>query len=62
MTMNPTMTPTPTPKLAPSPNLSSLRGTAQLAFDACAGLTDTVERMHETIARRPLPWTPRPSP
>lgn len=38
--------------------VATVRGSAQLAFDAFAGLTDTVERMHETIARRPLPWTP----
>jgi hypothetical protein len=41
--------------------LATVRGSAQLAFDAFAGLTNTVEQMHETIARRPLPWTPRSS-
>ena len=67
MTMNPTptltQTMTPTPIMTPTraPSLSTVRGSAQLAFDACAGLTDTVERMHETIARHPLPWTPRHS-
>lgn len=38
----------------------SVRGSTQLAFDALAGVAGSVERMHETIARRPLPWAPPP--
>jgi pimeloyl-ACP methyl ester carboxylesterase len=40
--------------------LRNLRGGAQLAFSAAAGLATAVEQMHETIARRPLPWNSRP--
>lgn len=40
--------------------LQKLRGTAQLAFSAASGLSNSVEKMHETIARRPLPWSPPP--
>lgn len=40
--------------------LLNLLGTSQLAFNAVAGLAQSVEQMHETIARRPLPWSPRP--
>lgn len=28
----------------------------RLVFDSTEGITNIVERMHETIARRPLPW------
>lgn len=46
---------------SPPPALSILRGSAQLAFDAVAGLTRSVERMHATIARRALlPWARPP--
>ena len=31
-----------------------------MAFSAATGLTTAVEQMHETIARRPLPWDSRP--
>ena len=37
----------------------SFRGAARLAFDCVGGLTSVVERMHETIARHPLPWEDR---
>ena len=40
--------------------LQSVRGSAQLAFEALAGIAGSVERMHETIALRPLPWAPPP--
>ena len=42
----------------PGPNrvhLSDLRGAARMAFDAGAGVTDIVERMHRTIQTRPGP-------
>lgn len=38
----------------------TIRGTTRLVFDYVEGVTDTVEKMHETIARRPLPWTAAP--
>jgi len=41
--------------------MQTLRGGTRLAFTAFAGITRTVEQMHETIARRPLPWSPRPA-
>lgn len=41
-------------------SLETLRGTTRLAFDSAEGITNTVEKMHETIARAPLPWTPQP--
>lgn len=41
--------------------LRNVRGFTQLAFDACVGLTRSVERMHETIARRALSWVPTPA-
>ena len=40
--------------------LQSVRGSAQLAFEALAGIAGSVERMHETIALRPLPWATPP--
>jgi pimeloyl-ACP methyl ester carboxylesterase len=43
-------------------SIKALRGSAQLAFTAFEGITRSVEQMHETIARRPLPWSPRPNP
>jgi pimeloyl-ACP methyl ester carboxylesterase len=43
-------------------SVKTLRGSAQLAFTAFEGLARSVEQMHETIARRPLPWSPRPNP
>lgn len=42
-------------------SMDTLRGATRLTFDAIEGLINTVERMHETIARRPLPWQPRPA-
>lgn len=41
---------------------SSVRGGLQLVFDGVGGIAGIVEGMHETIARRPLPWAPDPSP
>lgn len=38
----------------------TLHGVSKLVFDAVEGITSTVERMHETIARHPLPWSPQP--
>ena len=37
-----------------------LKGGSRLVFDTVEGLTNAVERMHETIARRPLPWSKQP--
>lgn len=37
-----------------------VQGGARLTFDAISGITHTVERMHETIARHPLPWSAQP--
>lgn len=42
-------------------NIQSVQGTAQLASDAVVGITNTVERMHETFARHPLPWSSKSS-
>jgi len=39
---------------------TALRGSTRLVFDCVAGITGSVERMHETIARRPLPFASRP--
>lgn len=38
----------------------SVRGASRLVFDGVGGLTTLVERMHETIARRPLPFSAAP--
>jgi len=40
--------------------LQILTGSTRLVFDCVAGITTTVEGMHETIARHPLPWSPEP--
>jgi pimeloyl-ACP methyl ester carboxylesterase len=40
-----------------SVTIRSLRGVGRLAFDGLGGLTSVVEQMHETIARRPAPWS-----
>ena len=42
-------------------HLSDLRGFQQLARDAVLGLTDLVEAMHHTIARRPGPLGKAPA-
>ena len=42
-------------------SLRTIHGTTRLAFDSVEGMTNAVERMHETIARRPLPWTAQPT-
>ena len=42
-------------------SLRTIHGTTRLAFDSVEGITNTVERMHETIARRPLPWAAQPT-
>ena len=41
-------------------DLSSVRGATRLTFDSVEGIVNVVEQMHETIARRPLPFAPRP--
>ena len=41
-------------------DLSSVRGATRLTFDSVEGIVNVVEQMHETIARRPLPLSPRP--
>lgn len=41
-------------------SLRIVRGLTRLGFDSVAGLVDTVEQMHETIARHPLPFMRRP--
>jgi hypothetical protein len=43
-----------------SGTLSTVRGATRLTFDSIEGIVNTVEQMHETIARRPLPFTRRP--
>ena len=43
-----------------SNSIDTLQGGTRLAFDAVEGITTMVERMHETIARRPLPWASQP--
>jgi pimeloyl-ACP methyl ester carboxylesterase len=41
-------------------SIQTVQGGTRLAFDTVEGITNTVERMHETIARSPLPWSPQP--
>lgn len=41
-------------------SIRAIQGGTRLIFDSVEGITNTVENMHETIARRPLPWSPRP--
>jgi len=41
-------------------SISTLHGGSQLVFDTVENITNTVERMHETIARLPLPWARQP--
>ena len=41
-------------------SIHTLHGGSQLVFDTVEGITNTVERMHETIARHPLPWARQP--
>ena len=38
----------------------SVLGAGRLVFDGVGGLTTLVERMHETIARHPLPFSRAP--
>lgn len=40
--------------------LSTARGATRLTFDSVEGIVNVVEQMHETIARHPLPLSPRP--
>lgn len=44
-----------------SNSIKTLQGSVRLAFDAAEGITTIVERMHETIARRPLPLARQPA-
>jgi len=41
-------------------SIQTLQGGSRLVFDTVEGITNTVERMHETIARLPLPWARQP--
>jgi pimeloyl-ACP methyl ester carboxylesterase len=41
-------------------SISTVQGGTRLVFDATEAITNTVEQMHETIARRPLPWAGQP--
>ncbi len=41
-------------------SIHTLHGGSQLVFDAVEGITNTVERMHETIARHPPPFARQP--
>lgn len=41
-------------------HLSTARGATRLTFDSVEGIVNVVEQMHETIARRPLPFARRP--
>ncbi len=41
-------------------SIPTLHGGSQLVFDTVENITNTVERMHETIARLPLPWARQP--
>jgi pimeloyl-ACP methyl ester carboxylesterase len=41
-------------------SIPTIQGGTRLVFDSVQGITNVVEGMHETIARRPLPWTPKP--
>ena len=43
-----------------SNSMQNLRGATRLLFDYIGGVTGVVEQMHETIARRPMPWSSRP--
>lgn len=38
-------------------SIHTVQGGTRLVFDCVEGITNAVERMHETIARRPLPWS-----
>jgi pimeloyl-ACP methyl ester carboxylesterase len=41
-------------------SIHTVQGSTRLVFDSIEGVTNIVERMHETIARSPLPWSPQP--
>ena len=41
-------------------SINTVKGGIRLAFDSVEVITNTVEQMHETIARRPLPCDPTP--
>jgi len=41
-------------------SIQTVQGGTRLAFDTVEGITNTVERMHETVARSPLPWSSQP--
>ena len=43
-----------------SVSVNTLRGGTRLVFDSVEGITTAVERMHEVIARRPLPLSRQP--
>lgn len=38
--------------------LQTVQGTTRLVFDSVEGITNSVERMHKTVAQRSLPWAP----
>ncbi len=41
-------------------SIRTIQGGTRLVFDSVEGITNTVERMHETIARAPLPFAAPP--
>ena len=40
-------------------SIRTIQGATRLAFDSVEGVTNSVEKMHETIAQGPLAWLPR---
>lgn len=40
--------------------LRTVQGGTRLVFDTVQAVTNSVERMHETVARHPLPWSEQP--
>jgi pimeloyl-ACP methyl ester carboxylesterase len=42
-------------------SIQTIQGGTRLVFDSVEGITNTVERMHETIARAPLPFAAAPA-
>jgi pimeloyl-ACP methyl ester carboxylesterase len=42
-------------------SIKAIQGGTRLLFDSVEGITNKVERMHETIARAPLPFSTQPS-
>jgi hypothetical protein len=42
-------------------SIQSVQWATRLLFDSVEGISNSVEQMHETIARHPLPWSSNPS-